>query len=426
MQHPLNALDAPTRREFVQRCAAAALGLNIGPVASLLADDAQPTINPGSGFGKAKRVIVLQLNGGLSHIDSFDPKSGKSKGPGKTIQTAADFQMTEYFPNIAAIANKICVIRSMNVEVGVHKSAQYIMRTGYAGRGTIQHPNLGAWSQHYLGRSHATMPSSVCVNRRSDHGNGFFPSGHSPLAIGDPNDGVNNVESTVDKSKFEKRLALLNGLDAEFRGKFKDQRVKAYSDFYDDAVSLMNSSDLAAFDLTNESDAVRASYGDSPLGQGCLLARRLVASGVRFVEVTHDGWDFHKNLEDEITEKAPDFDQAFSTLIRNLEQRGMLDSTLVVVSTEFGRKPEFNGDGRGHHPVCFSTVLAGGGVKGGFVHGASDKLGNHVTDDPVSVGAFHATIGWAAGLPIKQESVASNGRPFTVGDKAKPVLEVFA
>ena len=424
MKKILNSLDAQTRRQFVERCAATSFGLSILPTAHLTAADS--TDPKPAAFGKAKSVIWLMLNGGLSHIDSLDPKQGKSKGPAKAINTSADFQVTEFFPKLATVANRVCVIRSMEAKIGVHKPAQYFMRTAYEPRGTILHPNLGAWGSHYLGRSSKNLPSSVCINRRSDQGNGFFPSSYAPLAIGDPTKGINDVKSIGDKSEATKRLTLLNGLDADFRRKFNDKRVNAYNGFYDDALALMKSKELKAFDLSGESEKQRAAYGDNSFGQGCLLARRLVESGVRFVEVKHDGWDHHKALADEMADVAPVFDQAFATLITDLEQRGMLDSTLVVVATEFGRKPDYKGDGRSHHPVCFSTALAGGGAKAGFVYGKSDDAGFYVDENAVSIGAFHASIAYATGMEIEKPAMSPSGRPMTVGDGEKPVLELFA
>ncbi len=424
MKQLLNSLDAQTRRQFVERCAATSFGLSILPTARLMAADS--TDQKPAAFGKAKSVIWLMLNGGLSHIDSLDPKQGKSKGPAKAINTSADFQVTEFFPKFATVANRVCVIRSMEAKIGVHKPAQYFMRTAYEPRGTILHPNLGAWGSHYLGRSSKNLPSSVCINRRSDQGNGFFPSSYAPLAIGDPTKGINDVKSIGDKSEATKRLTLLNGLDADFRRKFNDKRVNAYNGFYDDALALMKSKELKAFDLSGESEKQRAAYGDNSFGQGCLLARRLVESGVRFVEVKHDGWDHHKALADEMADVAPVFDQAFATLITDLEQRGILDSTLVVVATEFGRKPDYKGDGRSHHPVCFSTALAGGGAKAGFVYGKSDDAGFYVDENAVSIGAFHASIAYASGMEIEKPAMSPSGRPMTVGDGEKPVLELFA
>ncbi len=424
MKQILNSLDPPTRRQFVERCAAMSFGLNILPATQFISQTS--TVQKPAAFGKAKSVIWLMLDGGLSHIDSLDPKTGKTKGPAKTINTSADFQVTDFFPKFATVADQVCLIRSMEAKIGVHKPAKYFMRTAYETRGTILHPNLGAWGSHYLGRSSKNLPSSVCINRRSDQANGFFPSSYAPLAIGDPNKGINDVKSIGGRSAAAKRLALLNNLDANFRKKFNDKGVNSYNGFYDDALALMKSKDLKAFDLSEEPAEQRAAYGDNSFGQGCLLARRLVDSGVRFVEVTHEGWDHHKALADEMGDVAPVFDQAYATLITDLKQRGMLDSTLVVVATEFGRKPNFDGDGRSHHPVCFSTVLAGGGAKAGFVYGKSDDAGYYVDEDPVTVGAFHASIAFAAGMEIEKPALSPSGRPMTVGDGEEPVLELFA
>ena len=427
MKDILNSLSAPSRRQFVERCAAGAFGLNILPAASLLADDTNAQ-NPKrtAAFGKAKSVIWLMLSGGLSHIDSLDPKDGKSKGPAEKIRTSADFHVTSFFPKLATVADRMCVIRSMEAKIGVHRPAQYFMRTAYKRQGTILHPNLGAWGSHYLGRSSKTLPSTVCVNRRSDQGNGFFPSSYAPLAIGDPSQGISNVTPLGTQRKANKRLSLLNGLDSGFRKKYNGKNVSAYNGFYDDALALMKSRELDAFDLSGEPEALRSAYGNNSFGQGCLLARRLVASGVRFIEVNHDGWDHHKALATEMADVAPVFDQAFATLIVDLKKQGLFDSTLVVVATEFGRKPAYKGDGRGHHPVCFSTALAGAGVKAGYVHGKSDKLGYKVDDDAVSVGAFHASVAYAAGMSIEKPAVSPNGRPLKVGDGEQPVMDLFA
>lgn len=426
MSHDFRSFDPQSRRAFVERCARAAFGLSILPFLQGAEALGAASAARGPGFGSAKNIIFLQLVGGMSHIDTFDPKTGASKGPKGAISTKAGFQLSEFLPKTAAVSDKICVIRSMTAKVGVHAAAQYFMRTGYEQRGTVKHPSLGAWAQNFLGPSHKTLPSSVCVNRNSDHGNGFLPAIYSPLPIQDPDAGLQNSTSPAGLGTVEKRLELVNHLDRAFRTRFPDENVAAYNDFYDNTLTLMKSADLKAFDISAEPANLRDGYGRSKFGQGCLLARRLVEAGVRFVEVTSGGWDMHANLEDSMTERGGEFDQAFAALLGDLDARGLLKSTLVVVATEFGRKPEFNGGGRGHYPKVFSTVLAGAGVKRGYVHGASDDLGADVADKDMTVGSFHATIGWAAGLPIEKEVIAPNGRPFTVGNKAKPALEVFA
>lgn len=428
--NPDSLRDPLDRRTFVERCARYAFGLSILPLMSgrSFAETvaAATPLARGAGFGKAKHVVFLQLQGGLSHIDSFDPKTGDAKGPGNPIATSADFQVTQYLPETAKIANKITVIRSMTAKVGVHANAQYLMRTGYEKRGTIVHPMLGSWAQHYLGRSHPTLPATVCVGRPANHGNGYFPAGYSPLPILDPEEGLANSGTRVSTDIQAKRLTLLERLDATFGKQMQDENVRAYGDFYDTTLQLMKSNDLKAFDLAPEPAAMRDSYGRNKFGQGCLLARRLVESGVRFVEVQSGGWDMHKGLEDSMEDKGGEFDRAFAALVSDLESRGLLDSTLVAVTTEFGRKPGFDGSGRGHHPLAFSTALAGGGVKRGYVHGSSDEKGYAPASKEMTVGSFHATIGWAAGLPIEKEFMTPSGRPMAVGNKAKPALEVFA
>jgi hypothetical protein len=314
----------------------------------------------------------------------------------------------------------------MTAKVGVHASAAYLMRTGFEQRGTVQHPTLGAWAQHFLGASHKTLPSSVAVNRSSNHGNGWFPAAYSPLPILNPDDGLLDTKSPVGEAVVGKRAALLAQLDAGFGGKASDENVKAYNEFYETTFQLMKSTDLKAFDLSAEPAATRARYGKSKFGQGCLLARRLVENGVRFVEVASGGWDMHATLDDRMEEIGGDFDRVFATLLQDLEAKGLLESTLVVVATEFGRKPSFEGGGRGHHPLVFSTVLAGGGVRRGYVHGASDAKGYAPAADGVSPGSLHATIAHAAGLPVQTEIMTPAGRPMEIGNRAKPQLGVFS
>ncbi|MEY5026427.1 MAG: hypothetical protein RLZZ244_1955 [Verrucomicrobiota bacterium] len=426
---PLRSLDPLSRRLFVERCARAAFGLSVLPALPSGAASAAPIppkADPGSGFGSAKHVIFLQLRGGMSHIDTFDPKEGPTKGPGSALSTKAGFQISSFLPKTAAVAQHLCLIRSMTAKVGIHATATYLMRTGYEPRGTVKHPMLGAWAQHYLGPSQENLPSSITINHGAEHGNGFFPATLSPLPIIDPSAGLQYSVPYAGMKTLEERLALVNQIDQSFRQRFPDPNVKAYNDFYDATMRLMKSTDLKAFSLSEEPEALKTSYGNSKFGRGCLLARRLVEHGVRFVEVSDGGWDMHNNLEDAMENTGAQFDQAFAALVSDLHARGLLKNTLVVVASEFGRKPEFSGSGRGHYPKVFSTVLAGAGIKRGFVHGASDAAGAEPVGEGVTVGHFHATLGWAAGLPLKQVVTAPSGRPFTVGNQSAPVSAVFA
>jgi uncharacterized protein (DUF1501 family) len=265
------------------------------------------------------------------------------------------------------------------------------------------------------------------VNRQPQNGNGFFPAGYSPLPILDPDAGLQYAKSDAAAGLMAKRLAMLEELDAGFRERFKTAGVESYTQFYEKTVGLMSSSDLDVFHLDGEPEALREKYGRNKFGQGCLLARRLVEKGVRYIEVASAGWDMHNNIEEELEDRGAELDVALSALLEDLQSRGLLQTTLVVLCSEFGRGPKLNGNGgRDHHPKVFSTLLAGGGVKGGYVHGSSDAAGYAVAEKQVTVQDFLTTIGWSLGLPVDEVVMSPSERPFTVGDKGKPVLEIFA
>jgi len=415
------------RRSFIKRCAASAFGLTCLPFLTTPASAAAVDTPLGAGFGKAKRVIFLFIGGGLTHIDTFDPKTGPSKGPGGIVATKAGDQFGSWLGKTARVADKMTVIRSMSAKIGTHREASYFMRTAYKESSTIQHPMLGAYAQAKLGKSHEVLPSTVSVCRDAGYGNGFLPASMSPLPILDPEAGLQYIKPTGELADLQASLDQLNQLDEPFREHYPDRNVKAYTDFYDDAIRLMGGKDGEAFDLSKEPKEVREAYGLTKFGQGCLLARRLVESGVRFVEVQFGGWDFHKNLVQGLEEQAPILDHVYSTLITDLDQRGMLDDTLVVLTSEFGRTPTIKSGGRNHHPAAFSAALVGAGTRAGYIHGATDELGKSVAEKPVTPGDLHATIGWAMGIDLKQPLISPTGRPIPVGGhQAKVVTDVFA
>lgn len=425
-----NKLDSITRRAFCEGWAKTALGVTVlhGTASSVsAAEKAAPAPASGPGFGKAKNVIFLQMIGGMTHIDTLDPKDGPTQGPKAPIKTKADFQLGGTMENLAKQADKVSIIRSMTSKTGVHASGQYLIRSGYEQRGTIKHPNIGAWAQHFKGPSHKTLPSNVCVNRQPQNGNGFFPSSFAPLPILDPDAGLQYSQSEASPEVLTKRLAMLDKLDAGFRERFQTASVQSYTQFYDKTVSIMSSTDLEAFRLSEEPDALREKYGRNKFGQGCLLARRLVEKGIRYIEVAKGGWDMHNNIEEGLEEHGTELDVALAALLEDLKERGLLETTLVVLCSEFGRGPKINGnDGRDHHPKVFSTLLAGGGVKGGYIYGSSDKEGMAVADKQVSVQDFLSTIGWSLGLPVDEVVMSPSNRPFTVGDKGQVIPDVFA
>lgn len=427
MKNELNKMNPMARRDFMMRTAQTALGVTVMPALNLSAAGSGPGT---PGFGKAKHVIFLWMGGGMTHIDTWDPKTGDTKGPTTPVKGKGGVDyLGGTMTKMAAVSDKISIIRSMSSKTGVHESGTYIMKTGYEPRGTIVHPNLGAWASHFLGRiKGVTLPDSVVVNSGSAYpGSGFFPPALSPIPISNPETGLQNIRPTTSDNQFQKRVSLMDEFDSAFRKKFQSEEVKAYSEFYDETMKLMKSEDLKAFDLTQESQSTRDKFGRNQFGQGALLARRLVQSGVRFVEVQFGGWDMHNNIDQALGNTAATMDSVFAALIEDLASNGLLESTLVCMGSEFGRTPDVNENaGRDHYPLAYSTVFAGGGVKGGFVYGATDKDGRRVADKQCTPQDFQATIGHAMGLPVDEVVMSPSNRPFTVGDKGVPVLDIFA
>ena len=425
MSNPYLKLDPVSRRKFVLNTAKTALGVSVLSQFDKL-NAASEAVPAGVG-GKAKSVIYLYMSGGMSHIDTFDPKKGDTKGFADPVSTNGGFQLGGYMTNLAKHGDKLTVIRSMVTKTGVHESANYMMHTGYEPRGTIVHPSLGAWGQHYLGKT-GTLPASVTISGGSGHpGAGFFPPALSPVPISSPESGLPNHTPGVGEDAFSKRVSLMDEFDSDFRAKFgKVKDVKDYNGFYEETLKLLKSEDLKAFDISQESADTKALYGTSGFGKGALLARRLVQHGVRFVEVQLGGWDMHNYIDQAMNTTGKTMDAVFAALLTDLKATGLLDSTLVVLGSEFGRTPGINqNSGRDHYPV-FCAAMAGGGIKGGYAHGATDDAGKAIVDKQVTVADFIATIGAAMGLPIEKVTYSPSGRPFTVGDKGKAVLEVFA
>ncbi|MBA2482208.1 MAG: DUF1501 domain-containing protein [Planctomycetes bacterium] len=421
-------IDEWSRRDLLAMGAKALFGVGflplLGSVRAFAADPPAPR-------SLAKNVIYLYMAGGMSHLDTFDTKPGAAvQGPVTSLKSSADgIQVSEYLPKLAKQMHRVAVIRSMNSNQGAHEPGNYFMHTSYTMRGSIRHPAMGSWVSQLSGRRNPTLPANVAIGGGGQHpGAGYLESRHAPLPLGNAAEGLQNSARPdgVTAKRFERRLDLVEHFDQAFRTQYDQKQVRAYKDLYQEAVQLMGSKDLAAFDINQESEEMRDAYGEAPFGQGCLLARRLIEHDVRFVEVTLGGWDTHDDNFDRVQTQATILDQALGALLPDLASRGLLDETLVVVATEFGRSPLINGNtGRDHHPKAFSCLLAGGGIRGGRVLGATDANGLDVASDKVGIPDFNATIGYALGLPLDQVVISPSGRPFTLADKGKPLLGLF-
>lgn len=430
MRDFISKLDGPNRRQFLEYAAKTALGVSVLPTFNQMVEAAPAKSKKG---GKAKRLIYLYMAGAMSHLDTFDLKPGhKNQGETKAIKTNVPGQkISEFLPTLAENFDKMAVINSMYTETGAHGPGEYMMRTSYKEIASTRHPSMGPWIQRFNGRQNKNLPDTVLISAPARHPSaGFLDPSYSPLPIGDPNRGLENTKSPayMSDTSFDKRMELINNFDKKFQNKFKTKEVLAYTDFYSQASSLLSSDELKAFDLNEEKAEDRDEYGRNSLGQGCMLARRLVENNVRCVEVTFGGWDMHRDIYDDriLPTRAGMLDKALGNLLKDLADRGLLDETLVVLTTEFGRTPVINQNaGRDHHPGVFSAALMGGGIKGGQYYGKSDEGGQSVEEDGVLPGDFNATIASALGLPLDKEIFSSSGRPFKVAHDGEPITKLL-
>jgi hypothetical protein len=418
-----------TRRNLIIRTAAT---LGVLALADLgWGEDPLPApADPGA--GKAKSLILLYMAGGMSHLDTLDPKPGREvQGAIGAIPTVVDgIQLGEHLPALAKRMDRCALVRSMTSTQGAHEQGAYFLRTAYLQRGTARHPAFGAWAAKLLPRLNPTLPPYVTIGGDSRHpGAGFLEANCAPLPIGDPERGLAYATPPkgIDAERLARRQALLGDLDACGQAPASATPVVAYQQLYAEASKLMSSSDLAAFNIGQESEESRTAYGKDAFGHGCLLARRLVEHGVRTVEVGLGGWDTHDDNADRVKDRCAILDRALPALLDDLGQRGLLDTTMVAVVSEFGRTPTINQrEGRDHHPSCFSVLLAGGGIRGGRVHGASDEDGHHPAHDPVLVPDLVATLAYGMGCDNTRVIHSPDGRPFTVADKGKALKDLFA
>ncbi len=383
---------------------------------------------PEAAAAPAKSLIVLWMNGGASHLDTFDPKrDAQVAGPWSPRKTRAPaIEVSQHLPQVAEQAHHLAVIRSMTTKEGNHERARYLGHTGYAPNPTVAHPSLGAWVSAEKGER-GTLPGFVSVGGPSV-GGGFLGLEHGPFVMRDAGGAPDNLAAGfgVDRARLQRRLHGLAFLERRFHAANKDPSVASRQKIYARATRMMWGQEAAAFDLSEEPSALRSAYGDTPFGRGCLLARRLVSAGVRVVEVVQDGWDTHFDNFGRSERLLSELDPAMATLLRDLQERALLEHTLVLWLGDFGRSPRLNArEGRDHHPRAFSAVLAGGGVRGGVVRGATDARGESVVDKPTSIADLFATVAHQLGLAPDKSVSTPSGRPIMLTDHGVPLRDII-
>ena len=412
-------------------------GLTLGDFFRMKARADQKNYGPIT--AKADSVIHIYLPGGIAHQETFDPKPFapvEYRGELTHIPTKIDGEFfSETLRNTALIADKLTVIRSMTHGEAAHERGTHNMFTGYRPSPALIYPSMGCVVSHEFGPKN-NLPPYVCVPSMPTTyaGTGYLSSSFSPFSLGsDPADGGFRVQdlnlpSGIDDSRFATRKHVLEAVNEHFARKEKADGLAAMDTFYDRAYSLISSPKAReAFNINAEPAAIRDEYGRNAAGQRMLMARRLVEAGVRFVSLSYGGWDMHTAIAAGMRGSMPPFDQGFATLIRDLDRRGLLARTLVMVSSEFGRTPKINKDaGRDHWPKVFSVVLAGGGVKKGFVFGASNATATEPERDPIGPEDLATTVYHQLGIVADKELMAPGNRPIEIVDGGKVRTELLA
>ncbi len=442
------------RRNLLKLAAAGVVGYSqSGWLESLAADAAN---NP----QRRRACILLWMNGGPSQTDTFDMKPGHvNGGPFREIPTSVPgIRLSQHLPKIARNMHDMAIVRSMSSREGDHGRATFYLRTGYLPQGPVQYPTLGSLVSKELGNEDAPLPNFVSISpyrqfSQGAFGPGFLGPRFAPLLIGDRGNqfgaaqGPNSYEqelrvpdlqapADVPPTQVNSRIGLLEEMEQDFLARHPGLSPRSHRTAYERAVRLMRTAAAAAFNLEQEPRRLRDAYGRNTFGQGCLLARRLVERGVPFVEVSLGAfqgglpnWDSHARNFDTVRTLSQVLDPAWGTLMEDLRDRGMLDSTLIVWMGEFGRTPRINGNqGRDHYPNAWTTVLAGGGIRGGRVAGRTSADGTRVEADHLtSVPDFLATVCLALGIDPLKQNMSNVSRPIRIVDvAARPIRELLS
>ena len=422
-----------TRRDFLKVGFLSGVGLTLGDFLMIRSAGADDTL----AAPPADSVIQIFLAGGMSHVDSFDPKPDapiEVRGELGVVKTNTGELFGGLLKQTAQVADKISVIRSFTHSEAAHERGTHNMLTGYQPSPAIAYPAMGSVVAHEYG-PRKSLPPYVCVPNASNQylGTGYLSSAYGPFSLGDDparkGFRVRDLASPddVNEERFTRRRSLLETVDDHFRQLENADVLDAMGTFYQRAYSLISSTEARnAFNIDAEDAKIRDEYGRNSIGQQLLMARRLIEAGVRFVTVVYGGWDHHKNIRDAMRGRLPALDQAYATLIRDLDRRGLLDKTLVALTSEFGRTPRINRDaGRDHWPKVFSIALSGGGVKGGHILGASDPTASEPFERPTGPADMAATIFTQLGIDPAKKLMSAGNRPIDIVRHGKPIAELL-
>lgn len=429
--------NALSRRSFLTVGALSGLGLTLADY--FQAKEARADLKHYDFIeAKAQSVIHIFLPGGMAHQESFDPKPFapiEYRGEMGTIKTNTGEVFCETLPKLSQCADKIAVIRSMTHGEAAHERGTHNMFTGYRPSPALQFPSMGSVVSHEYGPRN-NLPPYVCIPNVPNEfaTNGYLSSSYAPFSLGaDPaNKGFQvrdlSLPAGVDDARFSRRRSALDAVNDYFAKKDKSDSIKAMNTFYERAYNLVSSKEAReAFKIEAEPESLRNEYGMNDAGQRLLMARRLVTAGVRFVTLTYGGWDMHARITAGMKRSMPSLDQALAALVNDLARTGQLSSTLIMVSSEFGRTPKINKDaGRDHWPKVFSVMLAGGGIKGGLIYGSSNSTASEPDNDPIGPEDLATTVYHQLGIVADKELMAPGDRPIEIVDGGKVVKGLLA
>lgn len=414
----------PSRRDFLKVGVLGGLGMSLGDYFMVQGAYAETgTLLPNA---KAQSAIYIFMAGGMSHMDTFDPKPYapiEYRGELGSVQTNTGEVFSGYLPKLAGIADKFAVIRSMTHGEAAHERGTHNMFTGFKPSPAIVYPSFGSVVAHEYGPRN-DLPAYIAIPGAGDPfmGTGYLSSAYAAFSVGgEPaNNGFTvrdlSLPDGVAPERMEARKSLLQAVDAHFASLEKSDALDAMNSYYQRAYALISSQKAReAFDIAAEPAEMRDFYGRHAFGQRLLLARRLVEAGARFVTVVDGGWDMHKKIKDGMAGRLPEVDQGLAALFTDLANRGLLDSTLVMMASEFGRTSRLNADGgRDHWPKAFSVVMGGGGIKGGVIHGETDPRGSEPLRDAVGPADIAATLYTQLGINPHGKLMSAGNRPIDI------------